>query len=51
MGYVVMSDFEDYRWSNAVVDGLRKNKYYDVILILSIILAFILLIIISTSST
>jgi uncharacterized membrane protein len=46
-----MSDLEDYRWSNAVVDGLRKSKYYDVMLILSIILAFILLIIISASST
>jgi hypothetical protein len=46
-----MSDLEDYRWSNAFVDGLRKSKYYDIILILSIVLAFVLLIIISASST
>ena len=46
-----MSDLEDQRWSNAVMDGLLKNKYHDIMLILSVTLAFFLLIIVSASST
>ena len=33
-----------------VLDGLLKNKYHDIILILSLTLAFFLLIIVSASS-
>ena len=32
------------------MDGLRKNKYHDLMLIFSVILAFFMLIIVSTSS-
>jgi hypothetical protein len=32
------------------MDGLLKNKYHDLILILSVILAFFMLIIVSASS-
>jgi hypothetical protein len=46
-----MPDLEDQRWSNAVVDGLLKNKYHDIMLILFVILAFFLLILVSASST
>jgi len=46
-----MSDFEDHRWCNAVRDGLLKNKYHDIILIFSVILAFFMLILVSALST
>jgi len=46
-----MSDLEYQRWCDAVVYGLLKNKYHDIILILSVTLAFFLLIIVSASST
>lgn len=46
-----MSDFDDLQWSNAVINRLQKNKYHDLILILSVIMAFFMLIVVSALST
>ena len=46
-----MSDFNEQKDTTAFVDGLLKSKYSDLIILSTVILAFLILIIISATLT
>ncbi len=46
-----MSDFNDQKDTTAFVDGLLKSKYSDLIILSTVILAFLIMIIISATLT
>ncbi|MHB8117614.1 MAG: hypothetical protein ACYDHX_02640 [Methanothrix sp.] len=46
-----MSDFSEQKDTTTFVDGLLKSKYSDLIILLTVILAFLILIIISAALT
>ena len=46
-----MSDFSERKDTTAFVDGLLKSKYSDLIILSTVILAFLILIIISATLT
>jgi len=46
-----LSEFNDQRDTASFMDGLLKSKYYDLIILSAVILAFLMLIIISATLT
>lgn len=46
-----MADFDDQKETKTFVDGLLKSKYSDIIILSTVILAFLILIIISATLT
>lgn len=46
-----LADFDDQKDTKAFVDGLLKSKYSDLIILSTVILAFLILIIISATLT
>ncbi|MFA6372359.1 MAG: hypothetical protein WCW68_07025 [Methanothrix sp.] len=46
-----MADFDDQNDTKEFVDGLLKSKYSDLIILSTVILAFLILIIISATLT
>jgi hypothetical protein len=46
-----LSDFNDQKDTTGFMDGLLKSKYSDLIILLSVVLAFLMLIIISATLT